>query len=194
MPAITIAVINNQRGDSAGTSGARTTALAPQAPMMNCPSAPMFHNFMRNAIEQASAVRMIGVALTIVSDSTPISPNEARAMCAYDRNGLPPTNAMSNPPRINATTMAPSETAAECQAGGTSSRGSSLMRQDVRFFDKADSVMLCLSLFLDLIQRCTRHHQTNRLNLTLVWFGRFDLYLSHDFSFIDHIDPVAQRQ
>src|SRR5262245_52674971 len=153
MPAITIVVTNNQRGESAGTSGASTTALAPHAPMMNCPSAPMFHNFMRNAIEHANAVRMIGVAFTIVSDNTPISPNEARAICAYDRNGLPPTNAMTSPPKINATTIAPNETAGGYHAGGTSSRGSSLMRQLVRFLETADSAMLCLSLVLDLIQR-----------------------------------------
>ena len=78
MPAIAITGMNNQREVSAGNTGASTTALAPNAPMMNCPSAPIFHNFMRNAIEQASAVRMIGVAFTIVSDNTPTSPNDAR--------------------------------------------------------------------------------------------------------------------
>src|SRR5512145_2101835 len=120
-PASTITGRNNQRDESAGTIGASTTALAPQAPMMNCPSAPMFHSFMRNAIEQASAVRRIGVAFTIVSDNTPISPNEARAMCAYDLNGLPPAKAINSPPRINAATIAPIETAVGNQAGGTSS-------------------------------------------------------------------------
>src|SRR5829696_3021778 len=77
MPANAITGMNNQRDVSAGNTGASTIALAPQAPIMNCPSAPMFHNFMRNAIEQANAVRMIGVAFTMVSDKTPKSPNDA---------------------------------------------------------------------------------------------------------------------
>ena len=45
--------------------------------MMNWPSAPIFHKRMRKAIEHARLVNRIGVALTIVSESTPILPNEA---------------------------------------------------------------------------------------------------------------------
>ncbi len=58
---------------SAGSSGTSTTAEAPQAPMNSCPSAPMFHRRIRNASAQASPVKMSGVALTSVSDSTPTS-------------------------------------------------------------------------------------------------------------------------
>ncbi len=81
-PAIIMTGRNSQRGEFGDSTGASTIALAPKAPMMNWPSAPMFHSFMRKAIEQASAVSMIGVALTMVSESTPILPKEARAMWA----------------------------------------------------------------------------------------------------------------
>src|SRR5919108_2923976 len=117
MPASAMTGMKSQRGESAGRTGASTMALAPQAPMMNCPSAPMFHSFMRNAIEQASAVRMIGVAFTIVSDKTPMSPKEASAMWAYDAKGSPPAKAIKIPPRIKARMIAPTEIAAGYQTG-----------------------------------------------------------------------------
>src|SRR5690349_348222 len=109
MPMAAMTGMNSQRDDSAGSIGASTTALAPKAPMMNCPSAPMFHNFIRKAIEQASAARMIGVAFTMVSESTPVSPKDASAICAYDASGSPPTAEITLAPRIMATTIAPSE-------------------------------------------------------------------------------------
>ncbi|MBV6452353.1 MAG: hypothetical protein MHPDNHAH_03110 [Anaerolineales bacterium] len=193
-PAIVITGMNNQRDDSAGTMGANTTALAPHAPMMNCPSAPMFHNFMRNAIEHASAVNRIGVALTIVSESTPRFPNEARAMYAYVTNGLPPTAAITTPPRINAAATAPSEIANDCQAEGSSKRGSSRTRHLAPFFIKVDSAMRRDSLVLDLFQRCAGHHQTNRFDQPFVWFAPPHRHLPHDFPLVDHVDAVAQRQ
>ncbi len=39
----------------------------PSAPRKNCPSAPMFHSFMRKASAQARPTRISGVALTSVS-------------------------------------------------------------------------------------------------------------------------------
>src|SRR5215207_6256183 len=171
MPAIAMTGMNSQRAVSAGRTGASTIALAPNAPIMNCPSAPMFHNFIRNAIEQASAAKMIGVAFTIVSESTPISPKDARAMCTYDKSGSPPTNAMMMPPNIKATTIAPKETAVGNHPAGSSSLGSSLTRQAARRPFTTDSVICVDSLFLDLmdlVQRCARHHQPYRLDLTLL--------------------------
>ena len=67
-------------GVPAGRIGNRTTALAPQAPRRNWPSAPMFHSRIRKASEQARPVRMSGVALTSVSDQAPTLPNATSAM------------------------------------------------------------------------------------------------------------------
>ena len=58
-------------GVPAGRIGTRTTALAPQAPSRNWPSAPMFQRRIRKASAQARPVRISGVALTSVSQMTP---------------------------------------------------------------------------------------------------------------------------
>src|SRR5690349_1355364 len=195
MPARIMAGIKIQGDVSGASNGHKITALAPQAPIMNCPSAPMFHNFMPNATEQASEVRMIGVALTIVSDNTPMSPKEADAICTYDFQASPPATSITIPPRINARMMAPIEMAAGYQAGGSFSRGSSRIRKPARRFCRdAVSAMGSLSFVPDFIQRRTGHHQANLLNLTLVRFKRFDLEFPHDFSFVDDVDAVTQRQ
>jgi hypothetical protein len=81
-PASIIAGMNTHGEVSGGRIGINTTALAPNAPMKNCPSAPMFHSFIRNATEQARPTRISGVALTMVSEKTPRLPNDAEAMCA----------------------------------------------------------------------------------------------------------------
>ena len=47
------------------------TPVAAHAPMNICPSAPIFHNFMRNAMIQARAVSRMGEVLTNVSESGP---------------------------------------------------------------------------------------------------------------------------
>ena len=73
-PASIIAGITTIAGVPAGRSGARTTALAPQAPSRNWPSAPMFQSRIRKASEQARPVRISGVALTRVSEMTPDAP------------------------------------------------------------------------------------------------------------------------
>ena len=80
-PASIIAGMTMIAGVPAGRIGARTIALAPQAPSRNCPSAPMFHSRIRNASEQARPVRISGVALTSVSEMTPTLPNAAPRMC-----------------------------------------------------------------------------------------------------------------
>ncbi len=69
-------------GVPAGTIGMSTTADAPQAPMRNWPSAPMFQRRIRKARAQASPVRMSGVALTSVSERTPRLPKDERTMWA----------------------------------------------------------------------------------------------------------------
>ena len=79
-PATIIAGITTIAGVPAGRIGARTTALAPHAPSRNWPSAPMFHSRIRNASAHARPVRISGVALTSVSDSTPMSPKAASMM------------------------------------------------------------------------------------------------------------------
>ena len=53
-------------GVPAGRIGARTIALAPQAPSRNWPSAPMFQRRIRKASAHARPVRMSGVAATSV--------------------------------------------------------------------------------------------------------------------------------
>src|SRR6266487_2629555 len=194
IPAKIIAGIKIQAEFWAGSRGHNTTALAPHAPMMNCPSAPMFHNFMRNATEQASAVNRMGVALTIVSDNTPMSPKDAAAICTYDFQASPPASSITIPPRINATMIAPIEIAAGYQAGGSFNRGSSRIRNPVRrFCTEADSAM-SHSFFVDLIQRCTRHHESNGFYQIWIWFKGFDLYLTHDLPLIDYVDSITQRQ
>ena len=69
-------------GVPGGTIGTRTTAEAPQAPIRNWPSAPMFQRRIRKARAQARPVRISGVALTSVSDRTPRLPNDDRRMWA----------------------------------------------------------------------------------------------------------------
>src|SRR6266498_4512331 len=194
IPAKIITGIKIQAEVSAGSRGHNTTALAPHAPMMNCPSAPMFHNFMRNATEQASAVNRMGVALTIVSDNTPMSPKDAAAICAYDFQASPPASSMTIPPKINARMIAPIEIAAGYQPGGSFSRGSSRIRNPVRrFCTEADSAM-SHSFFADLVQRCARHHQSNCFDQTLIGFNGFDLDLTHNLPLIDDVDAITQRQ
>src|SRR5690242_5874073 len=184
IPAKIIMGIKIQGDVSGASTGHKMIALAPQAPIMNCPSAPMFHNFMRNATEQASDVRIIGVALTIVSDNTPMSPKEAEAICTYDFQASPPATSITTPPRINARRIAPIEIAAGYQAGGSFSRGSSRIRNPARrFCMEADSAM-GHSFLVDLIQGCARHHQANRFDHFLIGFQGFDLYLAHDFALI----------
>src|SRR5215510_8643434 len=190
IPAKIITGIKIQPGVSGASTGHNTIALAPHAPIMNCPSAPMFHNFMRKAIEQASDVRMIGVALTIVSDSTPMSPKDAEAICTYDFHASPPTNSITMPPNIKAMIMAPMDIAAGYQTGGSSNRGSRRTRKLVRRFCMDVDSAMPHPFLLDLLQQCTCHHQTNRFNLTLVWFHRFDLYLPHNFPFVNHVNAV----
>ena len=80
-PASIITGMTTIAGVPAGSSGKSTTALAPQAPSRNCPSAPMFQSRIRKAIEQARPVRMSGVAFTRVSLITPTLPNAASRMC-----------------------------------------------------------------------------------------------------------------
>ena len=65
-----------------GSQPTSTMALAPQAPIMSWPSAPMFHRRMRKATEHARPVKIRGVALTSVSESTPTLPSEERTMWA----------------------------------------------------------------------------------------------------------------
>jgi hypothetical protein len=82
IPARAMAVSIKTAGVSGGSKGVKTTALAAKAPMKSCPSAPIFHSFIRKATVQASPVRMMGVALTSVSENTPVLPKEALAMWA----------------------------------------------------------------------------------------------------------------
>ena len=115
----------NNHGDAfSGSRGIKTTALAPKAPMKNWPSAPIFHNRMRKAREHARPTSIKGVAFTNVSEKTPILPTEARAICAYDANGSPPTIAINIPPIINATTIAAPDTAHGYHRGGSVKRSS----------------------------------------------------------------------
>ncbi len=79
-PATIIAGIRTIAGVPAGRMGMSTTAPAPHAPRRNCPSAPMFQSRIRKARAHASPVRIKGVALTSVSEMTPISPNAASKM------------------------------------------------------------------------------------------------------------------
>ena len=81
-PATAITASMISPGCSAGRMGSSTTALAPQAPMKNCPSAPMFQSFMRNASAHARPTRISGVAFTSVSLKTPTLPNAAFTMCS----------------------------------------------------------------------------------------------------------------
>jgi hypothetical protein len=74
--------MNSQRGVVAGRIGIKTTALAANAPIKNCPSAPMFQMRMRNASEQARPTSINGMALTIVSENTPQLPNADFPMLA----------------------------------------------------------------------------------------------------------------
>jgi hypothetical protein len=82
MPASIITGINIHREVVGGSMGVNTIALAPKAPIMNWPSAPIFQSFMRKATEQANADSRIGVAFTIVSESTPTLPKDASAIWA----------------------------------------------------------------------------------------------------------------
>ncbi len=82
MPARIISGMATQRDVWAEISGSSTTALAPHAPMKNCPSAPMFHSRMRNASVHARPTRISGVAFTSVSEKTSIPPNDERAIWA----------------------------------------------------------------------------------------------------------------
>ena len=66
----------------------------------------MFHNFMRNASEQARPTRINGVALVSVSVMPPRLPKATLAMWAYVAIGSPPTSAIKIPPKNNASTSA----------------------------------------------------------------------------------------
>src|SRR5215210_4198818 len=98
------------------------------------------------------------------------------------------------PPKINATITAPTETAAGYQAGGSSSRGSILIRQGGRFFVKVVSAMCRDSLCLNFFQWCARHHHTDHFDQTGVWFPCFNPDLTHNFSFIDYVHPITKRK
>ncbi len=54
-PATIIAGITTNPGVPAGSSGTRTTALAPHAPRRNWPSAPMFQRRIRKATRAGQA-------------------------------------------------------------------------------------------------------------------------------------------
>src|SRR5450756_3217686 len=77
-------------GVPGGTIGMSTTADAPQAPIRNWPSAPMFHRRIRKARAQARPVRISGVAMTSVSDRTPRLPKDERRMWTKIWMGSPP--------------------------------------------------------------------------------------------------------
>src|SRR5688572_23041203 len=125
-PAIIIAGITTMAGGPAGRIGASTMALAPQAPSRNCPSAPILQSRILKARAHASPVRIRGVALTSVSDRTPMSPNAASKMWTYARTGSPPTKARITAPMIRATATA-AKVRTACSQRGAVSRGSSRM-------------------------------------------------------------------
>ncbi len=79
-PATSMTGRTTNPGVPAGRSGARTTALAAQAPRSSWPSAPMFQSRIRKARAQARPVRMSGVDLTSVSEMTPTLPMDAPRM------------------------------------------------------------------------------------------------------------------
>ena len=79
-PATSITDRTTMPGVPAGSSGARTTALAAQAPSSSWPSAPMFQSRIRKASAQARPVRMSGVDLTSVSEIAPMLPRDAPTM------------------------------------------------------------------------------------------------------------------
>ena len=91
-----------------GASGNRTTALAPQAPSRNWPSAPMFQSRIRNASAQARPVRISGVALTSVSEMTPMLPNAALRMWTNERDRVAADERDDRAAMSSATTSAPS--------------------------------------------------------------------------------------
>ena len=55
-------------------------AAASTAPIINWPSAPMFHTFMRNVMAAASPVSSSGVAATSVLEKAPGLVNADRTM------------------------------------------------------------------------------------------------------------------
>ena len=122
-PASIITGMTTIAGVPAGSTGARTIALAPQAPSRNWPSAPMFQRRIRKASEQARPVRISGVALTSVSLMTPTLPNAALTMWPNDLIGSPPMSQMMNPLRTKAKARAASVISAVNQRGA-SVRGS----------------------------------------------------------------------
>ena len=91
-----------------GSQPTSTTAEAPQAPIISWPSAPMFQRRMRKATEQARPVKMSGVALTRVSESTPTLPSDgAHDVGVGVDSGSPPMSQMSTAEMSRATTTAP---------------------------------------------------------------------------------------
>ena len=68
MKPATAITVNMMTMGVSGDSQRMATPVARNAPMKSCPSAPMFHSRMRNAIDTPSPARIRGVALMVVSD------------------------------------------------------------------------------------------------------------------------------
>jgi len=79
----------NVSNSGAGSEGnANAARAAPNAPIKNCPSPPMFQNFILKAIPVPSERTVSGIALLTVWQKRYPLPREPLSIFAYTTNGL----------------------------------------------------------------------------------------------------------
>ena len=150
----------------------------------------MFHSRIRKATAQARPVRMSGVALTSVSEKTPI----CRTTSA--QSGHRPPRVAADQARMHRAEMSEGDDAATESPGEASgeSRARGSMRSDRADDRTRRGVSWTLSVCGDARLRSPAAALPDRRSSSDPWWNRCPSTIAGDPAFVDHRDPVLQRQ